>query len=113
MRISLVVYTSANRCNGSQSRHLQLPYTNKPLQALFAATVDSAESVTISVAMLEIYNESVRDLLGGLSPPTLEVSGLGPGELQPGALPRALPLPTRMPAWPCPRSMSARNLGSI
>ena len=53
-------------------------------QALFAATDGAAEDVTISVSMLEIYNESVRDLLGGASAPNLEVSGLGPGELQPG-----------------------------
>ena len=47
----------------------------------------SEHSVTISVAMLEIYNELVRDLLGGPSPPSLDVSGVGPGELQAGAPP--------------------------
>jgi len=54
------------------------------LQALFEATDGSAEDVTVSVAMLEIYNESVRDLLGGFSSASLDVSGLGPGELPPG-----------------------------
>jgi hydroxymethylglutaryl-CoA reductase len=54
------------------------------VQALFAATSDSDASVAISVAILEIYNEAVRDLLGGPNPPSLDVSGVGPGELQPG-----------------------------
>jgi len=54
------------------------------LQALFKATDGSAEDVTVSVAMLEVYNESVRDLLGGLSSVGLDLSGVGPGELPSG-----------------------------
>ena len=72
----------------------------RALQHLFAATAtddgDSSETgcTDISVAMLEIYNEDVRDLLAAHSPPgalptgpagkCLEVSGLGAGQLPAG-----------------------------
>ena len=72
----------------------------RALQHLFAATAAEGGSQNcdghpnISVAMLEIYNEDVRDLLAAHSPPgalpagqagrCLEVSGLGAGQLPAG-----------------------------
>lgn len=59
----------------------------RALQELFsAASGDKASpGADISVAMLEIYNEDVRDLLASDSTKSLDVCALGPGQLPPGA----------------------------
>lgn len=59
----------------------------RALQELFSATSgnEASPGADISVAMLEIYNEDVRDLLAADSAKALDVCGLGPGQLPPGA----------------------------
>jgi hypothetical protein len=84
----------------------------RALQELFAATAaadghapgdGAGPAGSIAVAMLEIYNEEVRDLLAaGRGNKALEVSGLGAGQLPAGApchltpqpLPCVMDLPT-------------------
>ncbi|CAL5228511.1 g11661 [Coccomyxa viridis] len=58
----------------------------RALQELFCATSGSevSQGADISVAMLEIYKEDVRDLLASESSKALDVCGLGPGRLPPG-----------------------------
>lgn len=63
----------------------------RALTALFGlAAAEGAERTAISVSMSEIYNDSVRDLLNpaaaaaGAPKSSLEVSGMGPGQLPPG-----------------------------
>lgn len=60
----------------------------RALQEMFCATSgkDVSQGAEISVAMLEIYNEDVRDLLASESGKALDVCGLGPGQLPPGGL---------------------------
>ena len=62
----------------------------RALQELFAATPGNAD---ISVAMLEIYNEDVRDLLAADSAKVLDVCALGPGQLPPGDQPLTMEIP--------------------
>lgn len=68
----------------------------RALQELFAATGGNAEHAHapgggyISVAMLEIYNDDARDLLADAvtgKAASLDVSGLGAGQLPPGTMP--------------------------
>lgn len=61
----------------------------RALQELFSATAGNgvSQGADISVAMLEIYNEDVRDLLASDSSKALDVCGLGPGQLPPGVVP--------------------------
>ena len=58
----------------------------RALSELFSATSahEACPGADISVAMLEIYNEDVRDLLADDSARPLDVCGLGPGQLPPG-----------------------------
>jgi hypothetical protein len=81
---------------------LRRPASSRTAQALFAALTEAGEEgVVVEVAMLEIYCDAVRDLLGAArcsgendepaeevvtgcgagSPGKLEVSGLGAGQL--------------------------------
>ena len=59
----------------------------RALSELFSATSgrEACPGADISVAMLEIYNEDVRDLLADDSARPLDVCALGPGQLPPGA----------------------------
>ncbi|PRW21080.1 kinesin KIFC3 isoform X3 isoform B [Chlorella sorokiniana] len=60
----------------------------RALQALFDITATEAEGGhrrTISVSMLEVYNEALRDLLAaGAEAAKLDVSAMGAGQLAPG-----------------------------
>lgn len=73
----------------------------RALQDLFAATAAdggnaAADGARIAVAMLEIYMEEVRDLLApGRGNRTLEISGLGAGQLAAGALEEDIAVQTR------------------
>ena len=61
----------------------------RALQELFSATSgnEASPGADISVAMLEIYKEDVRDLLASDSTKPLDVCALGAGQLPPGAIP--------------------------
>ena len=61
----------------------------RSLQELFSATAGNgvSQAADISIAMLEIYNEDVRDLLASEPSKALDVCSLGPGQLPPGAFP--------------------------
>lgn len=61
----------------------------RALQELFSATSgnQAGPGAEVSVAMLEIYNEDVRDLLtnaDSAAAKPLDVCALGPGQLPPG-----------------------------
>ena len=58
----------------------------RALLELFSATSghEACPGADISVAMLEIYNEDVHDLLADESARQLDVCALGPGQLPPG-----------------------------
>ena len=58
----------------------------RALLELFSATSghEASPGADISVAMLEIYNEDVHDLLADGSARQLDVCALGPGQLPPG-----------------------------
>lgn len=72
---------SAGKTHTMQGPAADPGVNQRALQELFAATSGNAD---ISVAMLEIYNEDVRDLLAADSAKVLDVCALGPGQLPPG-----------------------------
>ena len=59
----------------------------RALRELFSAAsgYKASPGADIGVAMLEIYNEDVRDLLASDPTKSLDVCALGPGQLPPGA----------------------------